>query len=184
MTVRTGRPVPDRGETLMAEERDFEVIDRRRVARDAPPEAGAAPPGPAASEVREPEVAATGAPTSTGSGVAASAGEAAGNVDDRLDAEEGGDAEIPDAGPAWPTQVTDIVQICVGMLSEIAWVKLGLVPDPATGQLEASLDQARLAIDCAADLHRRLEPHLDGPTRRDLEVRIQNLKLNFVKRSG
>ena len=145
----------------MPEEREFEVIDRRGAGRDTT-EAQPPPEAAAAIETEEPEA------------VEADTVQPEDLLDEDLGAGFGG----------MPANVVDIVTMSLGMLNEIAWVKMGLVPDPGTGEIQADLDQARLAIDCAGDLHRRLEPHLDAANRRELEVLIQNLKLNFVKRSG
>jgi hypothetical protein len=101
-------------------------------------------------------------------------------VEEELEEETGGAFA---GAPGQPTSAIDLTQMCVGMLNEIAWVKMGLVPDPMTGALGTDLPQAQLAIDCAADLIHRLERHVDARTQRDLQTLIQNLKLNFVRRS-
>lgn len=137
----------------MSEDKGFEVIDKRRVGRQA-------------------EVAEEAAETEAEAPAAAEAAAA--------DAEE--EEEEIFAPPGTPTRVADLVQVCVGMMGEIAWVKMGLVPDPGTGEIEEDLAQAQLAIDCCADLAHRLSGHLEGPARRDVETLVQNLKLNFVRR--
>ena len=142
----------------MPEEREFEVIDRRGAGRDTT-EAKPPPEAAAAIETEEPEA------------VEADTVQPEDLLDEDLGAGFGG----------MPANVVDIVTMSLGMLNEIAWVKMGLVPDPISGQISPDPVQARLAIDCAADLAHRLESHVDGKTKRDLEVLIQNLKLNFVR---
>ena len=61
---------------------------------------------------------------------------------------------------------------------------MGLVPDPMTGAIGADLAQARLAIDCAADIVHRLEGQVEGKVHRDLQILIQNLKMNYVRKSA
>ncbi len=156
----------------MAEEREFEVIDRRRVGREPPAEP---PPGEAVA----PEAAQLTASAADEGDTSADSPSSAGDTPESEDS--GPDAE-DDAGIRHPASTVDMVSMALQMLNEIAWVKLGLVPDPITGELGADLHEARLAIDCAGDLAHRLEGHVDGPTRRDLEVLVQNLKLNFVRR--
>jgi hypothetical protein len=144
------------------EEEGFQVVDKRRVAREeSQPQAEAEAASVTENEIDAPAAAVDAEPES--------ADEAEDNAGDD-----------PQMGP---TNAVDLVQMCLGMLNEIAWVKMGLVPDPMTGQIGADLNQARLAIDCAGDLVHRLETHVDGRTRRDLDVMVQNLKMNFVRRS-
>jgi hypothetical protein len=157
------------------EDEGYQVIDKRRVraepaAEPAPPAAAEAPPAATETGAAEPETTETTATTATG---------------DELDEEELDQemAEAFAAGGGQPTSALDLVQMCIGMLNEIAWVKMGMVPDPMSGTLGADLPQAQLAIDCAADLAHRLERHVDARTQRDLQTLIQNLKLNFVRRS-
>src|SRR4051794_32566493 len=105
----------------MAEERGFEVIDKRRVSADAP--AGEAVPEPKAAGTDAPKE----DPAATGPGMTAGA------VDAEADAS--GDDEEPDtgAGPEGAMPEMDavgLVSMCVSMLHEVAWVKLGLVPSP------------------------------------------------------
>jgi hypothetical protein len=155
----------------MAEERGFEVVDKRRVSAEGP-DAESPPESAAPTEETE---------------ASPEAGDAAG-AESR--------AEGPAPGPEAPgAQAGDeegllpavdapgVVALCVNMLHEVAWVKLGLVPSPISQKIERDLAQARLAIDCAADLVRRLDPHLDADARRDLQNLISTLRMNFVTQS-
>jgi len=158
------------------EQSGFHVIDKRRVGREsAAPAGGEASAGAtqAAPGERPSSVVADGADDA----------EAGSSPSDVADQDLGADEEETDA-EAGPTSAVDLAQMCLGMMNEVAWVKMGLVPDPMTGALGADLAQARLAIDCADDLVHRLEAHVDPKTRRDLEVLIQNLKINFVRKSA
>jgi hypothetical protein len=157
------------------EESGFRVIDKRRVGRESgAPEGGEASAGTTQAAPGE-------APTTVipDGGDDAEAGSSSADFTDQdLEADD----EEVDAD-ARPTSAVDLAQMCLGMMNEVAWVKMGLVPDPMTGALGADLAQARLAIDCAGDLVHRLEAYVEPKTYRDLEVLIQNLKMNFVRKS-
>jgi hypothetical protein len=84
-------------------------------------------------------------------------------------------------------QRVDIVTLALWMLEELqaqAWIKLGLWKDPTTGDLQADLPQAKIAIDCVAALVGVLEPHLTDSQRRELQRLLTDLRLNFVQRSA
>jgi hypothetical protein len=152
----------------MAEERGFEVIDKRRVSADAPPASESEAEGPQA---------ATAAPEEQ-SPPPAEAAEPAGET-------AAGEPEGAgwDQGPLPELDAAGVISLSINMLHEVAWVKLGLVPNPVTQKIEKDLAQARLAIDCAADLVRHLEPHVDANARRDLQNLISTLRMNFVQQS-
>ena len=76
-----------------------------------------------------------------------------------------------------------MVAIMLDQLASMGWQKLGLQPDPMTGKMEASLSQAKAAIDAAAALAAILEPQLDESDRREVQNLIANLKINYVERS-
>lgn len=80
--------------------------------------------------------------------------------------------------------VSDILRMTVGMLNEKAWIHMGLVPDPLSGQIDRDLAEARMAIDALADLAKHLEPHTESAEKRELQVMVSNLRINFVQQSG
>lgn len=137
----------------MSEERGFEVVDRRRTNR---------PPGeePAAADVAEPD-------------------------DDELFDEQ--DAE--EMGHFDPTQllagltVAGALGTTVSLLETLAWAHLGLRPQPGTTRVEADFAEARRAIDAMADILRHLQPDLSPEERRELERRLTDLRLNYVRLS-
>ncbi len=80
----------------------------------------------------------------------------------------------------------DVVTVALWFIEEMqaqAWVKMGLLKDPVSGELQTDLPQARLAIDCVAAVAEVLKPHLQEEQRRDLERLLTDLRLNFVQRS-
>jgi hypothetical protein len=165
----------------MSEEQGFEVIDKRRVRADgevATPageeDAPQAEPGEA-SETEESErqhtseAGATEPPT-----------DAAGSTEPVT-----GTAP-PGAGPGErlpAVTARDMVTVCIGQLHEIAWAQMGLVPNPVSQTMQRDLPDARLAIDCIADLVRHLEKTVDAATQRELQNLLSNLRLNFVQQS-
>lgn len=74
-----------------------------------------------------------------------------------------------------------LVGTCLSLLAARAWQAMGLVPDPATKQVERKLDDAQLAIDAAAALADIIRPRVAERERREIEALITNLRLNFVE---
>jgi hypothetical protein len=117
------------------QDRDFEVVDKRRVTPDEPQEAEEA----------------------------ASA------------SEEGEEA------PPEPLDLWGLLRYTVGLLYGFAWQAMGLVPNPVSGKIEPDFEQARVAIDCAADMVRRMEEHVGEEERLRLRSLVGDLRLNFVQ---
>ena len=135
----------------MSEERGFEVVDKR----------GAAPPEETAAA--EPE--APDAPKQ--------ASEEDAGADEPLD--------FSGFNPFAGITVAGILQMSAGLLSERAWIDMGMVADPGTGQVEKRLDEAKRAIDALTDISRHLEPVAGPDERRELQTMLTNLRLNFVR---
>ncbi len=142
----------------MAEDKGFEVRDRRRVKPDSDPSAEAPE---AVDEVVAEEL----------------------DADDDDAHFDFGEDDAPDGGPLPSFKVSDYLQMSIGMLAQKAWVGMGLVPDPATGSVAADLSEARLAIAVIGDLVKHLDPQLAGPEKRELQNLVQDLRLNFVRQS-
>lgn len=141
----------------MAEDKGFEVKDRRRVKTESDPSAEA--PEAVDEVVAEPL-----------------------DADDDANFDFGED-DASDGGPLPSFKVSDYLQMSIGMLAQKAWVGMGLAPDPATGSVAADLSEARLAIAVIGDLVKHLEPQLAGPEKRELQNLVQDLRLNFVRQS-
>ena len=80
--------------------------------------------------------------------------------------------------------VADILRMSAGMLNEKAWIHLGLVADPLSGRIDRNLPEARRAIDALVDIGKHLTPVADEGEKRELQVMISNLRLNFVQQSN
>jgi hypothetical protein len=143
-------------------EEGFTVRDRRRFLTEesttTPP---AEPPRPAA------EPAAAGTPSAAaGSPLAA-------------DAWEGEDADDEAAG-ALP-DVYSVLALFLGELRNLAWLRMGLVANPGSGQIERDMAQAKVAIDTVAFLASQLEAVVPAEERLPLRALVSDLQINFVE---
>ncbi len=105
---------------------------------------------------------------------------------DRLDT-EGAASESAAGEPQEqlaPIDVYSVLRLSVAQLAGVAWQKMGLQPDPFTNQIQPDMAQARIAIDAAAALVEKLQPHLHGQEARDYQTLLADLRLNFVSHSG
>ncbi len=86
--------------------------------------------------------------------------------------------------PLQPLDIYALLRLSFAQLAATAWQKMGLQPDPFTNTVVKDIDQARVAIDAAADLLKHLQPSLQGQEARDYQTMLTDLRLNFVKQSG
>jgi hypothetical protein len=144
----------------MAEEQEFTVIDKRRVSAEGtvppPTEAAGEPSSEAGRGVTEEEL------QQAMDAAAAAAGEAHG--------------DLP------PVDAASALFVCIQLLQDVAWIKMGLSPN-INGKIDRDLPQARVAIDALGDLVARLDPLVDDRHRRDLQVKLSDLRINFVQQS-
>lgn len=92
-----------------------------------------------------------------------------------------------DAGgqtPAEPIDVSQTLAQTLDFFAALAWQKLGLQHDFATGAIAMDLKQAKLAIDTAAALASVLEPELDDEDKRNVQNLVRDLRINYVEKSG
>jgi len=83
--------------------------------------------------------------------------------------------EIPD--------VRSVLALFLGELRNLAWLRMGLVANPVTHQIEKDLMQAKMAIDTVAFLASQLEPHVAPEERLPLKAMVSDLQVNFVEQS-
>jgi hypothetical protein len=146
------------GEDSMAEERPYEIIDKRKVKLDE-------------------ETEASDNQTSAQGTKAESPGSTEGQQGQGLSEEERKRlAEI--LAPDLYKLITGVVQ----SLADQAWMHMGIVANPATGLIAKDMAKAKLAIDCAQFLADKVSPHLDEEERREIRTLIANLQINFVQR--
>lgn len=93
------------------------------------------------------------------------------------------DAPSPGEAPRGPLSVYDFLMVMTDQLAAIAWQKLGLQPDPLTGQMSRDLGEAKVAIDLTTHIASFIEPRLDEEDKRQMRNLIRDLRMNFVEKS-
>jgi hypothetical protein len=100
--------------------------------------------------------------------------------DDEAYDESGDELEMPD--------VYGLISYSVSLFAQQAWLKMGLLADPRTGEAAPDLPEAKIAIDVIGDLVVRLEaaPEESVPAqvKRDLRNLLNEMRLNYVARVG
>ncbi|HXH61861.1 MAG TPA: DUF1844 domain-containing protein [Fimbriimonadaceae bacterium] len=94
----------------------------------------------------------------------------------------------PDSGQSSSEKPIDVYEALASMLdffSSIAWQKMGLHPDLATGKIVKDMAQAKVAVDVSASLAGFLEPALDDDAdRRRVQNLVRDLRINYVEKAG
>ncbi len=80
-----------------------------------------------------------------------------------------------------PVPIKDILIMTILSLEGKAWSYLGLIAHPETKKQKKDLNEAKLAIDSIESLFKLMEPILTNEEKKDIQVRLTNLRLNFVK---
>jgi len=88
------------------------------------------------------------------------------------------------AMPLHALETRDILIWCLGLLAAKAWEGMGLVPNPASGQVGKNLEGAQLAIDAYAAVFGLVREGVEPAPRREMETLLMNLRINFVEKRG
>ncbi|MEO0216415.1 MAG: DUF1844 domain-containing protein [candidate division WOR-3 bacterium] len=80
-----------------------------------------------------------------------------------------------------PIPVKELLLMTILSLEGKAWAYLGLTAHPETQKPKKDLKEAKLAIDSIETLFKLIEPLLENEEKKDIQVRLTNLRLNFVK---
>ena len=80
-----------------------------------------------------------------------------------------------------PIKVKDYIYLNILTLEGKAWAYMDKIAHPETQKHQKDLDQAKLAIDTIDLLYKQMEAHLTNDQKKDLQTRITNLRLNYVK---
>lgn len=80
-----------------------------------------------------------------------------------------------------PIPVKELLLMTILSLEGKAWAYLGLTAHPETQKPKKDLKEAKLAIDSIGALFKLIEPFLTNEEKKDIQVRLTNLRLNFVK---
>lgn len=89
--------------------------------------------------------------------------------------------EYADSG-ALP-DIYSVLALFLGELRNLAWMRMGLIANPSTNQIERDLSQAKIAIDTVAFLAGKLEPVVAPEERLPLKAMVSDLQANFVEQS-
>lgn len=79
-----------------------------------------------------------------------------------------------------PVKIKELILMTMYTLEGKAWAYLGLTSHPETQKPMKDLAEARLAIDAVDALYKLIEPHLELEEKKDIQVRLTNLRLNFT----
>ena len=80
--------------------------------------------------------------------------------------------------------VYDLMGVSLDQFIEVAWVKMGLRPDPITRAEAVDMEEAKVAIDMANRLAETLDPHLEDEDRRRVQQLLTDLRMNYIRKSG
>ena len=101
-------------------------------------------------------------------------------------AEQPVDQQTEEAVPEVPLQaldVYDILRFVVSLLTQQAWVSLGIQKAPGAEEVEQDLPQAKVAIDTLEFVIDKLAPDLEPQEVAELNSALSNLQINYVKRA-
>ncbi|MCK4323576.1 MAG: DUF1844 domain-containing protein [Armatimonadetes bacterium] len=96
------------------------------------------------------------------------------------------DPETEEAVPEVPLQaldVYDMLRFVVSLLTQQAWVSLGIQKAPGAEEVEQNLPQAKVAIDTLEFVIDKLAPDLEPQEEAELNSVLSNLQINYVKRA-
>ena len=81
-----------------------------------------------------------------------------------------------------PIMVKELILMTILSLEGKAWAYLDLVAHPETQKHKKDINEAKLAIDTIDALYKITEGQLNAEEKKDIQVRLTNLRLNFVKK--
>ena len=79
--------------------------------------------------------------------------------------------------------VYDLMGVSLDQFIEVAWVKMGLRPDPITRAEATDMEEAKVAIDMANRMAEILDPHLEDEDRRRVQQMLTDLRMNYIRKS-
>lgn len=80
-----------------------------------------------------------------------------------------------------PIKVRDIIYLNILSLEGKAWAYMDLVVHPETQKHKKDTEEAKLAIDTIDILYKTVEQQLSPEQKKDIQIRLTNLRLNFAK---
>lgn len=181
----------------------FTVVDKRRAAQkkaaSEPPSEGTAEKSTISSTSEEDSTATTQTPPTEGPSPEEKMQETTAGTDtsSRAESEQAtSDARsassLPQEGlpaldpimllslAAMQLDARTFAQSLLGVFDAYAWQAMGLVANPATGEAQKDLPAAQLAIDCLQFLLSKVDADLSEPERREVQRRLNDLRMNYV----
>ena len=165
-------------------EQSFTIRDRRRSAETAPEPTLSATPPPAPPEM---SADVTAAPLMDVSPEDAESmanylqyqNEMLGPEDgiNEMQMGEGEEMGDPNAIP----DVYSVLALFLGELRNMAWLRMGLVANPATGELETDMEQAKVAINTVGFLASQLESVVAPEEKLPLRALVSDLQMTFTQ---
>lgn len=149
--------------TMSEKDEGYEIVDKRRKYDEATQEQAAEPSAaaqPEAEQAAQPE------------------------ADPEAVSSEQASADSAGAGPQEQARVEDMLVYILNILGAAAWQWMGLLANPATGEAEQDLDQARLAIDSFDAIAEKLMPRLAEGDQGHIRQILADLRANFVQKSA
>jgi len=101
-------------------------------------------------------------------------------------AEQPVDQEEPETAQEVPLQdldVYDMLRFVVSLLTQQAWVSLGIQKAPGAEDVKKDLLQAKVAIDTLEFVIDKLAPDLESQEKAELDSVLSNLQINYVQRA-
>jgi hypothetical protein len=86
--------------------------------------------------------------------------------------------------PEQGVSVFDLMGVSLDQFIEVAWVKMGLRPDPLSGKETVDMEEAKVAIDMASRMAESLDPHLAEDDRRRVQQLLTDLRMNYIRKSS
>ena len=102
-------------------------------------------------------------------------------LEETTEATEQAEAETVSLGEL---SVYDTLRFFLGLLTQQAWIHLGIQLAPGADDVKEDLAQARVAIDTLDFIVGKLQPELSAPERSELSTALANLRLNYVNKAG
>jgi len=96
------------------------------------------------------------------------------------------DQEEPEMAQEIPLQALDVydtLRFAVSLLTQQAWISLGIQKAPGAEETQQDLPQAKVAIDTLEFVVGKLEPDLESQEKAELDSVLSNLQINYVKRA-
>jgi len=90
-------------------------------------------------------------------------------------------SQSPEESESRLPSLEDSIVFCFNLIQSQVFMYLGLIADPATGQVRKDIEQAKTGVDFAAAMLEAVRPVTAPSTLRLLEGLVADLKINFVR---